>query len=65
MEKNLRLSDEQSRALKDAAAREGISMQEAALSAIDEYLSRRNQRINSAIERAMTENKELLDRLAQ
>ena len=65
MAMNLRLSDNQTQALREFAAREGISMQEAALTAIDEYLSQRNKRLKSAIERIKSEDKELLDRLAQ
>jgi hypothetical protein len=65
MAMNLRLSDEQTQALREFAAREGISMQEAALTAIDEYLSQRNERLKSAIERIKSEDRELLDRLAK
>ena len=65
MAMNLRLSDDQTQALREFAAREGISMQEAALTAIDEYLSQRNGRLKSAIERIKSEDKELLDRLAK
>ena len=62
---NLRLSDEQSDALRKLASQEGISMQEAALTAIDEYISRRDLRMKSAIERVLSEDKDLLDRLGQ
>ena len=65
MAMNLRLSDEQSKALREVAAQEGVSMQEAALTAIDEYIARRGQKMKSAIERVLSEDKELLDRLAQ
>jgi hypothetical protein len=47
------------------AAQDGISMQEAALAAIDAYTSRRNQRLKDAINRIATEDAELLKRLAQ
>jgi len=40
-------------------------MQEAALTAIDEYISRRDLRMKSAIERVLSEDKDLLDRLGQ
>lgn len=65
MAMNLRLSDEQSKALREVAAQEGVSMQEAALTAIDEYIARRGQKMKSAIERVLSEDKELLDRLAK
>lgn len=65
MAMNLRLSEAQSQALRDLAAQEGISMQEAALTAIDEYIARRDQRMKSAIERVLSEDKDLLDRLGQ
>ena len=65
MAMNLRLSDEHSDALRKLASQEGISMQEAALTAIDEYISRRDLRMKSAIERVLSEDKDLLDRLGQ
>ena len=65
MAMNLRLSDEQSDALRKLASQEGVSMQEAALTAIDEYISRRDLRMKSAIERVLSEDKDLLDRLGQ
>jgi hypothetical protein len=49
---NLRLSDEQTEALRARAEREGRSMQQVALSAVDEYLLR-------------AEDDELTDRLAE
>ena len=48
----LRLTDDQSEALRRRAEREGRSMQQVALSAVDDYLAR-------------TENDELTDRLAE
>lgn len=61
----LRLSDKQSAALKRTAEQEGISMQEAALQAVDEYVNRRQKRLSDAISRVKTEDQELLRRLAQ
>ena len=61
----LRLSDEQTEALRKAAAEDGISMQEAALRAVDAYANRRQARLYAAIERIKTEDAELLKRLAQ
>ena len=65
MAMNLRLSPKQADALRKTAAQDGISMQEAALAAIDAYTSRRNQRLKDAISRIATEDAELLKRLAQ
>jgi hypothetical protein len=65
MAMNLRLSSAQSKALKKAADEDGISMQEAALRAIDDYTSRRKRLIEGAIEKIRTEDAELLRRLAQ
>jgi len=65
MAMTLRLSDEQSAALKRIAAQEGISMQEAALKAVDDYLTRREKRLGDAIRRVKNEDQELLHRLAQ
>ena len=65
MAMNLRLTEEQSQALREVASQQGISMQEAALTAIDEYIARRGQRMKSAIERVLSEDQELLNRLSQ
>lgn len=65
MAMNLRLSEAQTEALRKAAQQDGISMQEAALAAIDSYTSRRQTRLLDAINRVVTEDKELLKRLAQ
>jgi hypothetical protein len=40
-------------------------MQEAALAAIDQYLSKRDARFKNIIQKIAIEDKELLDRLAQ
>jgi uncharacterized protein (DUF1778 family) len=65
MAMNLRLSKEQSQALKKAAAEDGISMQEAALRAIDLYSSRRRSILLESIEKIKSEDSELLKRLAK
>ena len=65
MAMTLRLSNEQTEALRKAAAEDGISMQEAALNAVDAYANRRHARLHAAIERIKTEDAELLKRLAQ
>jgi hypothetical protein len=62
---NLKLSPEQSRALEKAAAEEGISIEEAALRAIEFYSSRRKSTLLESIEKIKTEDSELLKRLAE
>ena len=51
--------------MKKAAAEDGISMQEAALRAIDAYTSRRRKVILESIAKIRTEDAELLRRLSQ
>ena len=53
---NLRLSKEQSQALKKAAAEDGISMQEAALRAIEIYSSRRRRILLESVEKIKSED---------
>jgi len=65
MDMNLKLSPEQSRALEKAAAEEGISIEEAALRAIELYSSRRKSTLLESIEKIKTEDSELLKRLAE
>lgn len=65
MAMTLRLSDKQSKALRKVAESQGISMQEAALAAVDEYTSKRQRRLNEIIERIRVEDAELLKRLSQ
>jgi plasmid stability protein len=62
---NLRLSDEETDALRLRAAREGKSMQEVARTAIRIYTADRPERLSAAIERVRTEDAELLDRLSK
>jgi predicted transcriptional regulator len=61
----LRTSDEQTEALRRQAAVEGRSMQAVALAAIDEYIARRahKARVDAALERVMTEEAGVLQRL--
>ncbi len=63
----LRLDDEQSSALRDVAEEEGRSQQEIVKRALDEYFANRRhvRRRDAAITRIMTEDAELLDKLAQ
>lgn len=65
MAMTLRLSDKQSKALRKIADSQGISMQEAALAAVDEYTSKRQRRLTDIIERIRNEDAELLDRLSK
>ena len=62
---NLRLTDDETEALRRKANEEGRSMQEVARAAIAEYVSDRPQRLRAAIERVRTEDAELLERLAR
>jgi len=65
MAMNLRLNHDEMTALRRRAAHEGRSMQEVAKAAINDYLSRRPDRLRAAIERVRTEDAELLDRLSK
>ncbi|MGB3352120.1 MAG: CopG family transcriptional regulator [Mycobacterium sp.] len=61
----LRTSDEQTEALRRQAAAEGRSMQAVELSAIDEYISRREHttRVTTAVQRVVREEAAVLERL--
>jgi len=65
MAMNLRLSPQQNKALKKVAAQKGISMQEAALKAIDEYIYHRSEKLTKNIARIKSEDAELLERLSK
>jgi uncharacterized protein (DUF1778 family) len=65
MDINLKLSPEQSRALENAAAEDGISIEDAALRAIELYSSRRKSTLLESIKRIKTQDSELLKRLAE
>jgi hypothetical protein len=65
MAMNLRLTDEETDALRRKAAEEGRSMQDVARTAISAYVSDRPQRLQSAIDRVRTEDAELLERLSR
>lgn len=65
MAMNLRLSPEQTEGLRRTAQEKGLSMQEAALNAIDAYISHRDARLKEAIKRVASEDAELLDRLSK
>lgn len=61
----LRTSDEQTEALRRQATAEGRSMQAVALSAIDEYIARREHKatVATALQRVMREEAAVLERL--
>ena len=61
----LRTSDEQTEALRRQATAEGRSMQAVALSAIDEYIARRDHKatVATALQRVMREEAAVLERL--
>lgn len=60
----LRLTDEETHALRERAALEGRSMQEVVKSAIDAYLSNRSARLADAIKSVSRDDAELLERLS-
>ncbi len=65
MAMNLRLSDQETAALRRKATEEGRSMQEVARTAIQQYTTDRPARLRVAIERVRTEDAELLKRLSR
>ena len=65
MAMTLRLTDDDTEALRARAELEGRSMQEVALTAVRQYLDDRSTRLASFIDRIRTENAELLDRLSR
>jgi len=64
MAMTLRLTPEQTEALRKTADVEGRSMQSVALAAIDEYTSRRTRRRDALISEFIDERADLLSRLA-
>ncbi len=63
MAMTLRLTDEQTAALRATADREGRSMQETVVRAIDEYVAKRGEKRDALIKRILEEDREALDRL--
>lgn len=63
----LRLTDDEQAALRERAAREGISMQDAARRAVREYVSRgeHRRRVADAAERVTSAHADALERLGQ
>ncbi|OBF86180.1 hypothetical protein A5791_01675 [Mycobacterium sp. 852002-51163_SCH5372311] len=64
MAMTLRLSESQAARLRDAAAREGLSMQAVALKAVDQYLDNREARRAALLAQIVDEDAGLLERLA-
>lgn len=62
---NLRLSDDETAALRARAEAEGRSMNDVARQAIAEYVSDRPARLREAISRVAGEDAELLERLGK
>jgi len=65
MAMTLRLTDDETAALRSRAEKEGRSMQDIVRTAINEYLSQRPDRLRGAIDRVRTEDAELLERLSR
>lgn len=65
MAMTLRLSDEDAAALRKAAASEGRSMHDVALTALREYLGKRDEFRARQVERFLNEDAELLDLLSK
>ncbi|HXQ87417.1 MAG: hypothetical protein WCE47_10680 [Gaiella sp.] len=65
MAMNLRLTKDETEALRRRAVEEGRSMQEVARAAIAEYVSERPARLRAAVGRVRTEDAELLERLSR
>jgi len=63
MAMTLRLTDEQAAALRATAEREGRSIHETVVIAIDEYVSKRTKRRDALIAQIIDEDREALDRL--
>jgi predicted transcriptional regulator len=63
MAMTLRLTPEETEALREMAQREGRSMQDVARAAINEYVTRRTQRRDEHLATILAEDAELLDRL--
>jgi predicted transcriptional regulator len=64
MAMTLRLTEEQTARLREAAAREGLSMQAAAVKAVEEYVDRRAARRAALLAQILEEDAGVLERLA-
>lgn len=65
MAMTLRLSEDQTNRLRDAAEREGMSMHALAVKAVDEYVSGRASQREALLWQILAEDAELLRRLAE
>jgi plasmid stability protein len=67
MAMTLRLTDEEQQALKERAAADGVSMQDAARAAIREYVirGRRHERLDKAADKILDAHAEALRRLGE
>ncbi len=65
MAMNLRLTDDETTALRRRAEEENRSMQDVVKQALRDYLGRRPDRLAAAINRVVTEDAELLERLSR
>ncbi len=65
MAMTLRLTEEETAALRARAEADGRSMQDVARTAVAEYLNFRSVRLQEAITRVAVEDSELLDRLSR
>jgi predicted transcriptional regulator len=63
MAMTLRLSDEQAAALRATAEREGRSIHETVVVAINEYVTKRDHKRDELIKQILEEDREALDRL--
>lgn len=63
MAMTLRLDEEQTEALRAAAEQDGLSMQAAAIQAVEEYAYRRRDQRDALIAQFVRENRAVLDRL--
>jgi hypothetical protein len=63
MAMTLRLTEEQAAALRATAEREGRSIHETVLIAIEEYVSKRTKKRDALIEQILAEDREALARL--
>ena len=64
MAMTLRLTEDQTARLREAAAREGLSMQAAAVKAVEEYVGRRAARRAALLAQILDEDAGVLTRLA-
>ena len=62
---NLRLTDNETEALRRRAAEEGRSMNEGVRSAINRYVTDRDERLTAVITRVAAVDAELLERLSR